>query len=228
MKQAQYMIRGVMAQLYLSGLLKCTLVAGAIFVLLLPFSTHWLVPMLGASIGFLGGAYLTGLLQNKRNEAIKLIHRHIDDAEYSLHLIDRHPLNIAQELQIERLITKLQQQKMPIFWPSQAGAYLLCFCFSLGVYFGVPLLKEEKQQNEKQSKSQSPMAQNQKNVPSFVAAQLTVTPPAYTELPTQIQTDLNVAAVSGSALKWQLSFSHSNHLAVKLTNSQGKNCLSKK
>jgi len=222
MKQVQKIIRGVIAQLYIGALLMSSLAAGSIFLLILLFSSHLSIPILGAGIGFLGVAHLTGLFRNKRTEAMQLIHQRMDNTEYSLQLIDIQQPNIAQELQLERLVEKIQQQKIPTIWPAQGWIYVVGFLVSLGIYFGISLLKKEKQQSEKRQENEARMVLKQKIVPSFVSAQLTVTPPNYTQLPTQILTDLNVSAVSGSGLKWQLAFSHSANLVVKLTNSRGE------
>jgi hypothetical protein len=106
--------------------------------------------------------------------------------------------------------------------------YGLVFLVCLGLRYGVPLLKNEKQVNTNQQESKAIIVQNQEIAPSFVSAQLTITPPSYTQLPVRVVPDLNVSAINGSRLKWQLEFSHSSELAVKLTNNRGEELSFKK
>ena len=55
---------------------------------------------------FAGIAFYTKLFQNKKKEAIQLIHKKLGDTEYSLELLNIEQPNLAQQLQLERLFSK--------------------------------------------------------------------------------------------------------------------------
>jgi hypothetical protein len=222
MNRVRQIIDWVSYQLYTNALVKCLLVAVAAYCLVATFTTEHLVSGLAAMIGFLGTSFQTKLFQNKRSEAIQLIHQQLRDTEYSLHLLEvKHP-NIAQQLQLERLVEKIQHQKTPRVVFSQWGIYGLVLLAGIGFNYGFSYLKTQKTEvtNLKSTKNQ-PIV-NTSVPPTFVRAQLTITPPAYTELPSQTVTDMNVSAVSRTGLKWRLEFSHSAELQVKLTNNRGE------
>lgn len=222
MNQLQKIINGVSYQLYAGAFLRCVLVAISAFVLVSTVSSSWMVSALIAVVGFAVEAYWTGLFQNKRPEAIQLIHQTVHDTEYSLPLLEVEKPNIAEQLQLERLLEKIQSQKIPRALPTQLWMYGLVFLACLGLRYGLPLLKNEKQVNTNQQESKVKIVQNQEAPPSFASAQLTITPPPYTKLPVRVVSDLNVSSINGSRLKWELEFSHTSELAVKLTNNRGE------
>src|SRR6218665_329693 len=100
MNQVKHIISGVRYQLYATALLTCALIALSVFLLLLAFSQSVLVPLLGGLIAFGISAYFTRLFQNKQNDAVQFIHQNIDDAEYSLQLLNITQPNIAEQLQL--------------------------------------------------------------------------------------------------------------------------------
>jgi hypothetical protein len=114
--------------------------------------------------------------------------------------------NIAEQLQLERLLEKIQSQKIPRVLPAQLWMYGLLFLACLGLRYGLPLLKNEKQVNNNQQDSKVQMVQNQETAPSFASAQLTITPPPYTKLPVRVVSDLNVSSSMVHALNgnWNL------------------------
>ncbi|MEI7582136.1 DUF4175 family protein [Runella sp.] len=222
MNQLQKIINGVSYQLYAGAFVRCGLAGISALLLVSTFASSWMVSTLMAVVGFAVGAYLTGLFQNKRPEAIQLIHQTIHDTEYSLQLLEVEKPNIAEQLQLERLLQKIQLQKVPWVLPTKLWMYGLVFLVCLALRYGLPLLKNEKQVNPNQQEGKVQMVQNQETTPSFASAQLTITPPSYTKLPVRVVSDLNVSSINGSRLKWQLEFSHSSELAVKLTNNRGE------
>ena len=68
--------------------------------------------ILGA-LGFMAGAWLTRLFQDKKQQAIAILHQTIGDAEYSLPLLDKQELNIAEQLQLARLNARIQVVRIP-------------------------------------------------------------------------------------------------------------------
>lgn len=222
MNQLQKIINGVSFQLYVGALVRSCLIAASAFLLVSTISSSLIFSILAALGGFAIGAYFTGIFQNKRNEAIQLIHQTVLDTEYSLQLLEVKNPNIAEQLQLERLLEKIQFQKIPRVLPAQGWMYGLLFLACMGLRYGIPLLKNEKQVTPIEQEGKVQMEKNQEIIPSFASAQLTITPPPYTKLPVRVVSELNVSSINGSRLKWQLEFTHSSELAVKLTNNRGE------
>ncbi|MFD1144238.1 hypothetical protein ACFQ4C_24140 [Larkinella insperata] len=178
--------------------------------------------------GFLIGAWLTKLFQNKKTQAVAILHRTVGDAEYSLPLLDKPELNIAEQLQLARLNERIQGVHMPakqavavIF--SKTGLYGLLVAVVLAVYYEFPLMQASQ---TVQKKGAGPVAvraeENRLAVPLFQSASLQISPPGYTALPVRNSADLNAVAVSGSRLTWQVKFSQADRLSVRLVNSRGE------
>ncbi|MFN8345341.1 MAG: DUF4175 family protein [Spirosomataceae bacterium] len=222
MNQLRKIINGVRYQLYAGALLKALLASASAWVAVSAFSGSWLSPALAAAFGFAAVAYRTGLFQNKHTEAVRLIHQNVNETEYSLQLLEMKRPNIAEQLQLERLLEKMQSRPIPRIVPKHWSVYAVLFLACLGLRFGMTLLKEKSlPASETTVRSNSP-EEKRAVTPSFVAAQLTITPPSYTKLPILKTSDLNVSAISNSSLVWQLEFSHASELTVKLTNNRGE------
>ncbi len=99
MNQLQKIINGVSFQLYVGALVKSCLIAGSAFLLVSTISSSLIFSIIAALGGFTIGAYFTGIFQNKRPEAIQLIHQTVQDTEYSLQLLEVEKPNIAEQLQ---------------------------------------------------------------------------------------------------------------------------------
>lgn len=228
MKQLQKIITWVSYQLYAGALLTSGLAAGSVFLVVSLVSSSFMVPLAAALGGFAVSAYWTRLFQNKRTEAIQLIHQNLHDSEYSLHLLEIEHPNIAERLQLERLAEKMQHQQPPRVLPPRAGIFAAIFLMCMGLRFGLPLLQKNEITTTVEKATKGWPVESLPAIPSFVSAKLTVTPPSYTQLPIREQTDLNASSISGSGLKWQVSFEPSENLAVKLTNNRGEELSFKK
>ncbi|RYU93330.1 DUF4175 family protein [Emticicia agri] len=229
MNQVKHIISGVRYQLYANALLTCILLSLSIFLLLSVFSQALVWPLIGSLIAFGISAYFTRLFQDKQDDAVLFIHENIDDAEYSLQLLTVSQPNIAEQLQLERLAEKLNGQKLPTAINPRLWIPIAVLLLSSGVYYGYPLL--QKKQSAQVADTPTPSNQPTEKIvtaPVFSKAQLTINPPAYTKLPVKSTTDLNASAISGSVLKWQLEFSHSQALTVHLTNNRGEELAFKK
>ncbi|KAA9354992.1 DUF4175 domain-containing protein [Larkinella humicola] len=194
-------------------------------------------PELAGIFGLLGfgiGAWFTGLFQDKKPQAIGIMHRLVGDAEYSLPLLEKDELNIAEQLQLARLNERVQTVRIPasrylsvIF--SKTGFYGLLVLLSVAVYYGYPLLQSNPVVQKQLTKYIPVLAKDNRPVaPTFQSALLQIQPPDYTGLPIKESSDLNAAAVSGSLLKWQLTFSESATVSVRLVNSRGEEVAFKK
>ncbi|WP_435352520.1 hypothetical protein [Emticicia sp. SJ17W-69] len=221
MNQVRKIISWVNYQLYATAFLMCLLVAGAIYLLVSTFSTVFFLPTLGAIVGFGIMAYKTQLFQNKRNTALQLIHQKLNNTEYSLQLLDISKPNIAEQLQLERLLSSIETQPIPNVISPKLGIYLMIFLAALGINFAYPFLKKNiiAKPTEIQSKKNSELIiQNSE----LQTAKLTIIPPSYTKFPIRVVSDLNASAISGSILKWQLNFTNSTDLVVKLVNNRAE------
>ncbi|MGV3558138.1 hypothetical protein [Larkinella arboricola] len=185
------------------------------------------VGVISGVLGFLAGAWLTRLFQDKKTQAIAHLHQTVGDAEYSLSLLDKPELNIAEQLQVARLNERVQSVHIPakqvaavVF--SKTGLYGLLVAVLLAVYYGYPLLQSSQTTQEELLRLPVVANVDRQVAPSFQSASLQITPPGYTELPVQTSNDLNAVAISGSRLKWQVKFSQQDRLSVRLVNSRGE------
>ncbi|AXE17066.1 hypothetical protein DR864_04605 [Runella rosea] len=222
MNHLRKIIIWVTYQLYAGVLLMSALLAGSAFLVVSLVTSTVVVPALAALAVFVVTAYWKGLFQSKRTEAIQFIHQNLHDTEYSLQLLEIERPNVAQQLQLERLAEKIQGQKTPRVLPSHLWVFVTLFLVCLGLRFGLPLLKKDKFKDLVDDVTKGQVLENQVVVPSLVSAKLIVTPPAYTKLPIREGTDLNASSISGSGLIWQVSFSYSQNVAIKLTNNRGE------
>ncbi|MGA0559970.1 hypothetical protein ACO2Q8_25130 [Larkinella sp. VNQ87] len=174
------------------------------------------------------GAWLTGLLRDKKPEAMAILHQTVGDVEYSLPLLDKEELNIAEQLQLARLNERIQTIQIPtrkvlavIF--ARVGLFALPVLLVLAIYWGYPLIQASSSIQKKRSTYVPAIAkENRPTVPVFQSASLQITPPGYTGLPVKESSDLNAVAVSGSILRWRLNFSNTEKLSVRLANSRGE------
>lgn len=231
MYELKKLINSVTTQLYANAFIRCLLLAVSAFVLTSVFKqSSWIAPVLAAVIGLAIGAYITKLYQNKKPQAINLIHKTVGESEYSLDLLEKDELNIAEQLQLERLGQNVSAGHFH-FRNLYDGTmmYGLIFLLSLVFYNLYPHMNFT-------TGSPAEVLNTTKNVekaniliaPSFETAVVTVNPPAYTSLATKRSADLNVSAIIGSALIWDVTFSHQDNLSVRLANNRGDELLFKK
>lgn len=224
MMNPKQILTSVSNQLYANSLLRCVLLAASAYILVATFTSSLLLSALAGLVTLLAGIFLEKLYESKKPHAIRLIHQTVGDAEYSLPLLDKPQLNVAEQLQLERLSERIQGARIPTVIFSQLWMYALVLLVALGVHFGYPMLKQSAvaatpkpsgEENSVAVESEKPVA------PSFRSAKLQIQPPAYTNLPERTSTDLNVSAINGSVLNWRLSFSHNQKLSVRLVSSRG-------
>lgn len=222
MNELKRTLTSVRYQLYANALLVSGLLAISGYLLAATFSASALLPAFVAVMGLLAGLLLNRVYENKRPQAIELVHQRVADAEYSLHLLDKPELNMADQLQLDRLNDRLQRVERPMVVFAGLGHYLIGLLVSVLVYVGYPLLNHAQSPIQKALLGAvTPEPIKPPAPPTFVSARLTIQPPAYTRLPTTQSADLNAVALVGSALDWQLRFSDTRQLTVRLANSRG-------
>ncbi len=222
MNELKRTLSSVLYQLYTNALLVSVLLGVSAYLITATFTKWQPIAFLAGLFGLMAGLALRRIDQNKRPQAIQLIHQRVSDSEYSLHLLDKSDLNIADQLQLDRLNERLQRVEMPTVAFAGLGTYIAVLLASVLLYIGYPLL----------TKTQSPIQKALLGVtasepakppvpPTFQSAKLQIQPPAYTRLPTTQSADLNAVAITGSLLNWQLRFSDTRQLSVRLANSRG-------
>jgi len=226
MLELKKLINSVTNQLYASAVLRCFLLAIAAFLLASAVdSAPTVVRYLAAAVGLGIGIWQTGIYKNKKSKAVTLIHSHVGEAEYSLHLLEKEELNLAEQLQLERLGEIARDLRFPFSkLYSGLGLYIGLLMFSLVFYFIYPKIKNSADETESaiSSVNNQPSRQNVLVAPVFQKASVTVNPPAYTQLPEKTGSDMNISAIAGSMVRWNIHFSHSDQLSVKLANSRGE------
>lgn len=221
MNQLKKIISNVSWQLFTSDFLKCLLTMLSVGILVFGFTHSVLWSLFLGCLTFIFVAYQTQLFRNRQPQAIEVIHQKLNNTEYSLHLLEKPQLNVAEQLQIERLLSQTQSLQVPTLWYKNLHFYGLALFLSLCAYVLLPFLKFGKDSNITTANNPNPEILKQNLIPKFQSATLTVTPPAYTNLPQKSGSELNISSIVGSVLQWQLKFENPNQLKVKLSNNRG-------
>lgn len=222
MQKLQNLIKNISFQLNASILLKCLLIALSVFLVVFAIFSNTFYCVSLALLGFTIAAWKLKLITNKRLIALSLIHQKLNDTEYSLNLLEKNSLNIAEQLQLERLFEQTQNLKTPIIFTQNLLNYFLVFIVSLGFYFGIQKIDFHKKENHSSENHPIQITNNQSLTPKFISANLFIQPPAYTKLNTQNGSEMNATAIVGSLLRWTLNFENSTNLTVKLANTHGQ------
>lgn len=236
MKELENLIRGVVNQLYASAFLRCILLAASAFILSFTllkvsgFSGNIVfVSAIFCILGLGAGAYMTGIYQDKKSAAVSLIHHTLGDTEYSLNLLEKENLNIAEQLQIDRILQKINCSDSADFqFPARdiysgTGFYIFFFLFSAGLFFLLPKLSFSSwSAKESVSKSLLKSTITRPAAPVFQNARVTLVAPSYTGLSKQSSNDLNINAIIGSLANWEVTFDYHENLSVRLANSRGE------
>lgn len=224
MNELNRTLSSVTYQLRANALIRSVLLAASAYLLVAPFGGPVMVSLLAGLVGFAGGAFLTKPFGNKKPRAIQLIHQSVGDAEYSLPLLDKPQLNIAEQLQLERLDERVRGIRVPGVLLAQAGWYGMGLLVAMAVYVGYPRLRHDAAARPKKlGFPTTSTVENKPAVPPTLrAATVQIQPPAYTKLPVTRSGDLNVVALVGSRLSWQIRFSDTRNLSVRLVNGQGQ------
>lgn len=219
MNQLRQIIAKVNFQLYSVAALICLSVAGSAYFLVLLVSHSTLWASLALVIVFASMAFQQKLFKSKKTEAIKLIHQKLGDTEYSLELLNVEYPNLAEQLQLERIFSKNTYQT-PLIFDQKLFLLVGLFISIVTFYIFFPALKfSHNNENKGKFSQNSPI--NTILKPEFESVTLSITPPTYTGLASNESDKMNISAISGSMLKWELKFSHSDGLVVKLSNNRG-------
>ena len=186
----------------------------------LPFNP-WLSPLAGSFASLLGW-WINKVGRDKKDVAISLIHNHNPDAEYSLDLLDRDDLNIAEQMQLERVSGRNITFSRRILYRG-IWVYLAALLLATAINHGWPAIRNR---NTQQTKVKAAPTAGRKDparvIPKFESAGVKIMPPAYTGLPQRKSGDLNISGIVGSQIEWSVWFDRSGQLSVRIANSRGE------
>jgi hypothetical protein len=225
MNELKRLITSVTYQLYANALLRSLMLAAAGYLVVatfVPASMAW--PLLAGVLGFSLGVYLNKLYQTKKPQAIQLIHQTIGDTEYSLPLLTKPQLNLAEELQLDRLNQQAQHVRTPVVVWANLVPYGLVLLGGILVYVLYPHLAHQTQPTPERTRAVAltDSIDHPSSAPTFESARLQVQPPAYTHLPETRSANLNASGPVGSVLTWTVRFNHTERLSLRLVSSRGQ------
>ncbi|MCE7062011.1 DUF4175 domain-containing protein [Dyadobacter sp. CY343] len=221
MDKLRKLVLSVRNQLYTAAAIRCVLLAVSAYLLVAAFAPGIYAGIAGlAAICF--GVWKTGIYQNKKQAAINLIHRYTGDSEYSLHLLEKGELNIAEQMQLERISVReatFPYSKLYI----ELKPYAVALLAAAAVYFFIPQIRNGGNAGNTQIvESKEISKSNPEKVPVLASARVFVQPPAYTRLPARESAELNVSTIAGSRLTWNIRFSNAVGITIKLANMRGE------
>lgn len=221
MKHILRVISSTERQLWASAWIRSLLAGAAAGILvqaLAPGKVGSIVAGLG---GFVLSSILLGAWKRQRPRTLRMLHHLLDDAEYSLDLVEKQTLTVADRLQMERLAERMAHTPAPQVWHRQLTPFLLALAGALLLFLGREHLKGVKE--ETQEKTGFTPATEQKKMPVTLSdSRVQIRPPRYTGQNEQQRRDLHISAVAGSVLTWRLRFSHPENLKVTLVNTRGE------
>lgn len=223
MNRLNNIVSKVSKRMLLIDILKCIFVAIALY-----FLTYYLVRKSEVSIAisltafFISGFWLKAW-KKKTKLAKNFIHEHNPQLEHSLSLIEKPKLNIAEEMQVERILeTKI---KVPLKLDKTFWLLLLLAFLSSTLAFIPKKIKDatliEKILDLESKKNDPKQAQ-------YIGSKLQITPPQYTGLPIKVSENLNAEVISGSRLDWTVQFDNAEDITVSIENTKGKSIVFKR
>lgn len=163
--------------------------------------------------------YLLDGFGNHRKAAIFHLHQHTKGLEFSLELLDKNDLNIAEQLQIERIKDQIGAEPIGIDFRKVTPFFLLLLLPVL--VFGVSkVIPERIDENSKLERENQLTLSDSISAPviSLDEISIKITPPSYSAISESTQNSFQISALKGSQLSWTLHFSSSD-LQVFLINS---------
>ncbi|MEP0713550.1 MAG: hypothetical protein ABJC55_16665, partial [Algoriphagus sp.] len=178
-----------------------------------------------ALIGFIGFflcAYLLGLFQSKKPQAIQALHQQFSDLEFSLELLQKNSKNVAEQLQWERVNTSFKGGEIHL-WYKSLGPFALVLVLATGIFSLTFFnLSEDKASNVfTQRGDKTKVFAASVSPVEMISASIIITPPPYTALQKVSQSELEIKAIQGSEIEWVISLSSDENLVLELINSNG-------
>ncbi len=224
MKNLEQLIANIIFQLRMNAILKATIVGLGFSLIGSGFGVDrvWILAMgiLALFCSLIG----LGTFKNQRNRAKKILHRHFGYLEFSLELLDKPERNIAEELQLLRISKQSQQGKLPKVFTQSLMPFLVFLLVSGGI-FGMGMFSsnnESKSIHAIESAAMGPKNVAEKLPLTLKKIEIIISPPAYTGEKSITQKNLNIKALEGSTISWNLNFSAMESFDVVLIDAGGK------
>ncbi|MBW3466790.1 hypothetical protein [Arthrospiribacter ruber] len=223
MKKLEKLISLTVLQQQANAFLKAWLVSGGVFFFLLSFKVNVLLCVAISGLTLIVFAWYSGMFQRDRNKAKNYLHRRFPELEFSLDILEKEELNLAEKLQLERLKSQFRYTSTPLLLGRNLLPALLFLVVSSGI-FGMSNLividssapsKEIKKSGQASYKTIEGMEVR------FSQNTIKITPPAYTGLATSSQEELDIKAIEGSLLEWSLGFNSESVEKVQLVEASG-------
>ncbi len=223
MSELHRLIASVRTQLYANALLRCALLAAAASLIASALTDSLVAQMVATLAAILAGVFITKIYEPKKPEAFALIHQKVQGTEYSLALLDKENLNLAEQLQLERLYGQIEGQPPPSVWRAQLWPYALLLVGAILFRLTAPYFGSKNRIDKAEQKVFNQKTEKQEVLPpSLQSAKVTVQPPAYSGLRSSESTDLNVAALSGSRLAWQVKLANAAGISLRLSDGKSQ------
>jgi hypothetical protein len=224
MNRLNNIVSKVSKTMLLIDILKCFFVAIA-----LSFTTYYLVGKSDISFAVsIIGLFLSGIFlkvwKNKKELSKNFIHEHNPQLEHSLSLIEKSKLNIAEEMQVDRILATKIQAPLKLdkaFW------VLLILAILSSTFSFIPKKIKESTLSIKTILDLETNNSEPKQV-KYKASTLQITPPQYTGLPKRVSENLNAEVITGSKLDWTVKFENAEDITVTIENAKGKSIVFKR
>ncbi|GMQ27640.1 hypothetical protein Aconfl_02820 [Algoriphagus confluentis] len=181
----------------------------------------WKSAVVGGAIVLI--AYVLGAFRSQKKKAVQIVHQRAENLEFSLELLEKSELNIAEQLQISRILKEIPQ-KISV-WGTGLWPFLAGFGVSVLLSFLSPFLAKPSQNLDSASTTSQEallVSEESPKLPILQSAQVQIQAPAYTGLPAKTDSNLNLQALKGSLLTWNLNFENGKGLEVFLVNSRNE------
>lgn len=223
MSKVEHYIATIESQLNIQAGLKAVISGLAAAVFLMIFTSSSLAVGLVFLAGFGVAAYFLGLFQSKRVQALRVMHEHFPDLEFSLELLDKPEKNIAEQLQWERVNSQFQGGDIHL-WFKKMGPFLVVLAIASCVLGLSHLSSIEANSPDILTKlvNKSPVIAAANLPIELISAEVSIIPPVYTRLPKVTQSELEIKAIKNSDVEWVISLSNSQDLRLELINSNGE------
>ncbi|MBU1821588.1 MAG: hypothetical protein KKG00_08780, partial [Bacteroidetes bacterium] len=222
MNELKRLIASVQYQLYANAIVRCLLLGGVAWVVASTLTDQVLAQAGAVVMGVAIGVFSTQLYQSKKQEALRLIHQRVQGTEYSLALLDKGQLNLAEQLQLERLSAQAIAQPPPRVLFAHLWPYGLLLAAAFLLRWGVLYLGSQPAEVRNLT-SQMMTSESKEQLPRGVKSmRVYVQPPAYSGLPATETTDLNISALAGSQIVWRVDLLNAQGLSLRLSDSRNQ------
>lgn len=214
MKNLENLIKKTQLQFQLNAILQgLSIGIGMVFLYLTIFQGLDIALIVGAISTILAALYF-GVLKKDREKAKDTLHLHYPELEYSLDILDKENKNVADLLQLKRLESQFRSKHVPIVIGQRILPAVLFLLVSTGI-FGMSLMNLNLT-SDQEIESDRVTAINQTTKANkdvlLQSVKVEIQPPSYTGQKAIIQQELDIKALEGSRITWNLDF-NSEHIA---------------